>query len=267
MRKLTQKEGIKLLDDIEYLFGLEKFNGCINEIKKIKNELNGSKDFVALNNSFRVLQTTFAVEYSKTPHRIRCCDFYKRRINLTLKTNISGLNNVNLDLSWAKMIQQRTKSRIVLLILDKILHKGTKTDEEKGISISYLYLACFDGTYGKNLKEILIFDKLANMKNVKPIKILNMKMHGIKTYFQPIPNSQYLFEGWDNHVRNAVAHSSFWYEKKKKKMIFEDRTAKVTVEKTTDELYDMIVSLSDVDILIFYFNQIFRVNKVIFDLK
>ena len=50
-------------------------------------------------------------------------------------------------------------------------------------------------------------------------------------------------------------------------MIFEDRIAKVTVEKTTDELYDMIVSFSDVDILIFYFNQIFRVNKVIFDLK
>ena len=57
------------------------------------------------------------------------------------------------------------------------------------------------------------------------------------------------------------------YDEKKKKMIFEERKKGVSKEKTLDELLDMIVKLADIDQLVFYYNQIFRVNRCIFDLK
>jgi len=267
MKKLTLAEGNKLLDDIIFLFQKNGMASSAIEVTKIKNELNGTKNYVSLNHSFKVLQTSFIVDYNTSPHRILCSSFFKRRVNRTLKTNTAGLNNIHLDMMWAQMIEYRNKSRMLLFVLDNVLKKGSKTNEDRCVSLSYLYLASIDGVYGKNLKDIVIFDMLANLQAVKSSKIIKMKMNDIETYFQTISGSDCLFDGWDEDVRNAIAHSSFWYDKKKKKMIFEERKKGVTKEKTLNELLDMIIKLADIDQLVFYYNQIFRVNRIIFDLK
>lgn len=267
MKKLTLAEGNKLLDDIVFLFQKNGMTSSAPEVTKIKNELNGTKNYVSLNLSFKVLQTSFIVDYNTSPHRILCSSFFQARVNRTLKTNTIGLNNIYLDFAWAQMIEYRNKSRMLLFTLDNVLKKGSKTNEDGCVSLSYLYLASIDGVYGKNLKDIVIFDKLANLQTVKSSTIISMKMKDIVTHFQTISGSDCLFDGWDEDVRNAIAHSSFWYDKKKKKMIFEERKKGITKEKTLDELLDMIVKLSDIDQLVFYYNQIFRVNRIIFDLK
>lgn len=267
MKKLTLAEGNKFLDDIVFLFKKNGMNDPATQISKIKKELNGEKDYQLLNAHFRVLQTSFVISYNTSTHRTLCSTFYKKRVNRTLKTNVSELNNVNLDISWAKMIQHRLKSRLTLFTLDKILKQGSETDEEKCVSLSYLYLASIDGLYGKNLKDIVIFDKLSNYKPVKFSEINKMKLHKIIEYFEGVSGSNCLFDGWDEDIRNAIAHSSFWYDKQKKKIIFEERKKGVIKEKNLDEIFEMIEKLADIDQLVFYYNQIFRVNKCIFDLK
>jgi len=42
-----------------------------------------------------------------------------------------------------------------------------------------------------------------------------MEIKDIKEYFKGVPKSSCLFEGYNNEIRNAIAHSSFWYNEKK----------------------------------------------------
>lgn len=213
------------------------------------------------------MQTTLLVEYNTTPHRILCGTFYKKRVNLTLKLNVSGLNDVHLDIMWAKMIMYRARARHVLMILDNILKRGSKTEEEKGISLSYLYLASIDGVYGKNLKDILIFDMLANCSKINYKQIERMKLDEIQKYFKKIPDSDCLFDGWDEDIRNAIAHSSFWYDAQNSKFIYEERRKNHIKTKTSQEILEMLAKLADLDELVLLYNQVFRINKIIMDLK
>ena len=118
MGKLTSPQGNAILDQSIQLFNKFNFTKSSNEVVGIKNELNGTKNFGILNSTFKVLQTTFIVEYNTTTHRTLCSTFFKKRVNLTTKFNTAGLNNIHLDMAWAKMIEYRVKSRNVLFILD-----------------------------------------------------------------------------------------------------------------------------------------------------
>ena len=189
----------------------------------------------------------------------------KKRVERMINT--TGLSNIRLDRMWGKMIGHRAKSRSVLFKLDKILRDGSETEEEKSISISYLYLASIDGVYGKNLKDVVIFDILSKGNEVNYQQVERMKLNEIEKYFEKIKGSECLFDGWDEDVRNAIAHSSFWYDEKKGRVVYEERRKNKVKEKTKDQVLKMIEKLSDIDELVFFYNQIFRINKVIFDLK
>jgi len=267
MRKLTLSQGNSILDQCNNLFKKFNFNKSAKSVEEIKKELNGKKDILMLNSIFKVLQTTFIVEFSTTSHRTLCSDFFKRRVNLITKLNTSGLSNFYTDKTSTKMREYRDKARAVLFILDKILRNGAKSEEEKSISISYLYLSNADGVYGKNLKNILIFDMLSKLRTVNYGTIERMKRSKIEQYFQTVKDADCLFDGWNENIRNAIAHSSFWYDSKKSKIIFEDRPKSIVIEKTKDELLEMLNKLTDIDEFVFFYYQIFRINKVLWDLK
>ena len=266
MAKLTLAQAIVRLDQSIKLFSVQNFHDTVIEIKKIKKELQGKKNFVILNNTFRVLQTTFIIEFNTTPHRIQCSDFFKKRYNTVMKTNVKGLNNRTLNRNWLNSMEQRAKARKTILTLDGILIDGMKTDYDKAVGISYDYLAHIDGMYGKDLKDFVIFDMLSKLEPVDFNEIQNMDIKGINDYFKGIPKSSCLFDGYNNEIRNAIAHSSFWYDEKKKKIIFEERKKSRIHEKTIDELFEMKEELSDIEDLVFYYNEILTINKVVSDL-
>lgn len=157
MGKLTLAQAIERLDWSIELFSVQNFHNTVNEIKKMKKELQGKKNNVILDRIFRVLQTTFIVEYNTIPHRIQCSDFFKKRYNTVMKINLKGLNKRTLNRNWLDSMEQRAKTRKVILTLDGILIEGMKSDYDKAVGISYDYLAHIDGMYGKDLKRILSF--------------------------------------------------------------------------------------------------------------
>lgn len=266
MEKLTLAQAIERLDWSIELFSVQNFHNTVIEIKKMKKELQGKKNRILLDRTFRVLQTTFIVEYNTTLHRIQCSDFFKRRFNAVMKINLKGLNNRTLNRNWLNSMEQRAKARKVILTLDGILIDSIKTDYDKAVGISYDYLAHIDGMYGKDLKDFIIFDMLSKLEPVDFNKIKEMDMKDIKDYFKGIPKSSCLFDGWNDEIRNSIAHSSFWYDEKKKKIIFEERRKNQVHEKTIDELFEMKEKLSDIEDLVFYYNEILTINKVVSDL-
>ena len=265
IKKLTLKECNDTIDQINFLFkDVGKMNRCYDLIVKIKNELNEQKRNDLINVWYKSLQTIYVNEYNNgIAHRIRCSTFYKKRVNKTMKLNLFGYIKAINNRTWNNLINRRMKARDVLLTLDQILDRGTKTIKDEAISVSYLYLASIDGVFGKNLKDILIFDKLSNFEKINFSEIDRMKLNKIKECFDGINDSEYLFEGWDENIRNAIAHSSFWFDKKRKKIFFEDKVAGITKEKTVLELNDLLNKLTNIDILVFYYNQIFRLSHVI----
>jgi len=70
------------------------------------------------------------------------------------------------------------------------------------------------------------------------------------------------FEGWNNHVRNAVGHSTFSFDNTTNSMIYEDRRAQITVRLSEPELIQLVQDLFSIFELILLQNQIFRVNDV-----
>jgi len=204
MGKLTLAQAIERLDWSIELFSVQNFHNTVIEIKKMKKELQGKKNRILLDHTFRVLQTTFIVEYNTTPHRIQCSDFFKRRFNTVMKINLKGLNNRTLNRNWLNSMEQRAKARKVILTLDGILIDGIKTDYDKAVGISYDYLTHIDGMYGKDLKDFVIFDMLSKLEPVDFNTIQKMNMRDIKDYFKGIPKSSCLFEGLNDEIRNCL---------------------------------------------------------------
>jgi len=107
---------------------------------------------------------------------------------------------------------------------------------------------------------------LSKLEPVGFNKIKKMDIKDIQDYFKGISKSSCLFEGYNDEIRNAIAHSSFWYDEKKKKVIFEERRKNRTHEKTIDELFEMKEKLSDIEDLVFCYNEIHTIDKVVSDL-
>lgn len=107
---------------------------------------------------------------------------------------------------------------------------------------------------------------LSKLEPVDFRKIKKMSINDIKDYFKGVPRSSCLFDGYNDEIRNAIAHSSFWYDEKKEKIIFEERRKNHTHEKTIDELFEMKEKLSDIEDVVFCYNEIQTIDKVVSDL-
>jgi len=270
--KLTTKQGFERLELSIKLFAKGGYVRSVKELKLIKKELKTTKDLAILNSTYKVLQTTFIDEFNHiqpkySGYRIQLSSFFKKRVNLTMKINVVGLNNKHTDRQWAKLIKQRSDTRIILQKLDDMLMRGHKTDLDKAIAVSYLYLSIIDGIYGKNLKDVIIWDLLSKINKIDMMKIHKMNLSDIIDYFKGMPKSKILFDGYNANIRNAVAHSSFTFNDKKKIITYEDRRKSRINKVSVDNMVDKIEKFGVLDELVLYYNQIGAVNKIINDLR
>lgn len=272
--KLTEVQGLEHLALVRSLFEKYNYPNCVIQIDIIDNILKTTKDFPMLNSTFKVLQTTFILEYNYQKkkawysHRTMLNKFYRKRIIDTMKNNVVGLNNMHMNKQWAKLIEKRLNARKVMDSLTKMLTKGRVSDFDKAVAVSYLYLAMIDGIYGRNLKDVVLWDILSKGQNVDMEKIRKMRLtgvNGIIAYFDGISGSGILFEGYNEHIRNAIAHSSFTVNKKTMLITFMDRDMKIEI--LYDDLIDDWQKLTNLDEMVFFYNQIEQVNRVISDLK
>lgn len=251
---------IDILEKSKILFNLESFSKPIQQIDIIINELKTTQNLTTINHAFKVLQTSFIVQYNKTSHRKQISNFYSRRFNVVCKTNQVAFSEPVLDRYWAKIIKQRNQSRKNVFALDAILKRGAKSEFDKILSISHIYLSMIDGIYGKNLKDIVLLHTLSQFDIPNLAQMNKMDLKKIKEFFKGIPKSSCLFDGYSDVIRNSIAHSSFRYDEKTKLIHFEDRYHNRIEKKTIHEFLDMAEKLSDIDIMVFYYGEIQVIN-------
>jgi len=92
------------------------------------------------------------------------------------------------------------------------------SEKRKYYGFCFLYLLMIEGLYDENIKILYMFKKAKKGEKVGYDDIREKPLHFFKGKIQPI-----FFEGYNNRIRNAIAHAKFRFDEKTKQMIFWDR--------------------------------------------
>jgi hypothetical protein len=92
-------------------------------------------------------------------------------------------------------------------------------------SICFMYLVLVEGVYDENIRILYTFRKATDGVSKDYESIKEADIRDFKTALDPV-----FFEGYNDRVRNAIAHAKFNYDDASKRMIFKDRATKARSE-------------------------------------
>lgn len=128
-----------------------------------------------------------------------------------------------------------------------LLRKDLPTDQ-KLVGLSHEYATKVEGIYKADIRLCYILSKYSIGEPINYKKVAKTGINKIKGYFKEKFNNVCLFEGWNNHIRNAEAHASFYYDDKKEVMLYEDnyKNSRWKKELSYEELFDLSQKLMNV---------------------
>jgi hypothetical protein len=92
-------------------------------------------------------------------------------------------------------------------------------------SICFMYLIFVEGVFDENIRLLYTFCKAADGVSIDYETIKEADIRDFKKNLDPI-----FFEGYDDHIRNAIAHAKFNYDDTSKIMSFRDRATRARPE-------------------------------------
>jgi len=92
------------------------------------------------------------------------------------------------------------------------------SDKRRYYGFCFLYLLMIEGLYDENIKILYIFKKALSGEKVDYEDIQEKPLWDFKNEIEPV-----FFEGYNNRIRNAIAHAKFRFEDRTGKMAFRDR--------------------------------------------
>ena len=157
-------------------------------------------------------------------HRFDCFKLFYELSGQAITKNLPAFEEIVL-LQSDEILEQRN---IALKNWSTLLSMVTKKDannDQKTVAMSFLYLAKFEGFFEEDIKIGYSWLLLAEQKQVIMKKINNMKVSDIQNYFKSHNLSTSVFDGWNNHLRNSIAHLSFRYIPDEQIIEYEDKPA------------------------------------------
>lgn len=95
------------------------------------------------------------------------------------------------------------------------------SEKRRYYGLCFMYLISIEGLYDENIRILYIFRKAAEGVDVDYELIQEKKLWFTKSELEPV-----FFEGYNNRIRNAIAHARFRFDDTKNKMIFKDIATK-----------------------------------------
>lgn len=130
-------------------------------------------------------------------------------------------------------------------LLRSISHEK-QNNKERFVGLSQEYASKIEGLYKIDLRICYLISKFAMNNKSSWKKIMNTNTSEIKNYYNEKFDDTSLFEGWNNHIRNAVAHSSYYYDDDNMTMTYEDSQVSWKKELSYNELLEMSQKLMNV---------------------
>lgn len=95
------------------------------------------------------------------------------------------------------------------------------SEKRRYYGLCFMYLISVEGLYDENIRILYIFKKATNGVAVDYETIQEQRLWSLKKELEPV-----FFEGYNNRLRNAIAHARFRFDDAKGKMIFDDIATK-----------------------------------------
>lgn len=267
----TDEDLLSILAQISSIFSQFDLPDCKSIIDDIKGELENGKlavkiDKTSINTKYKALQTKFVQEFSSTPHRTNVISILQHSMNETISKNNVEMQHVFNEPNVVEIINRRANAYRVLSIFRQVIWNGAKTDEEKMIGLSYVYMNLVDGIFRNALRICYIWEQLSRKEQVNTTTISDIDVYSIYKYFNGNRLPMHYFDGWNGYARNAIAHTTFHYDSSTNETVYEDLIANKIVRLSLVQLIDMCTKLWDVFGAIFLFTQFTRINDVCFTL-
>lgn len=264
-----QETNSKLLSNLDmYSSNLTKYNmpksaQIVDEVNTYIVKMNeASLNKILINSKIKDLQTLTTQEFGITLHRKKVFSKILTTMSDALTINSTESKHI-LDSSG---IRELTGNRITTLryskILASIITKGATNTEEKFVGYCYDYMAIVDGVYRNSIRACYMWEQLSRNEQVDTCKVPNIKINEIRDYFKDKSRSDVYFEGLNNVIRNAVAHSTFAFDSNLQKMKFEDKIARRTEMISLQEILELREKMMNVFEANFFVNQIFAITDI-----
>jgi hypothetical protein len=242
--------------------GLELSAGIVKEIQAAVLAHSDLQSRVTL---FKRLQIA-TEEFATTPYRKRCFDYVSRISRAGMHKNPEGVRAAVNYPHFAEIQKERTSAFTVLSRLSTILEKGASNSYESILGLSFSYANIVDGVYKRSVQDCYVIDELSDMRTVDLNNVQHYGVGKILQEYNEKGKDTTIFEGWDDVVRNAVAHVRIEFDEASDKMTYIDKIATRTRASVYafNELQEKYNKLFDVFSLVLIRNQMWRISDMIF---
>lgn len=119
------------------------------------------------------------------------------------------------------------------------------SEKRRYYGLCFMYLILIEGIYDEDIRMLYILRKAAKSVDINYETIKEKDLWSFKSELEPT-----FFEGYNNRIRNAIAHARFRFDNAKGQMIFNDKATKFQPEYNEDlslrefgiKYYDKILS-------------------------
>lgn len=265
----TEEELIQAIENAIGIFRLFELpesaasvsNFILPEVKKAQ------IDYDMINQTYKNLQTLTRFEFGKKEdHRRRAIAYLYKRVTVSIQANYSDVRAVHNTQEVADNILNRVNASKVLRRLNKILIKGSEDEEDRLTGLSIAYANAVEGVYKRSIQDCYMWELLASKKHVKSSVVPTMDIKMIMDYYNTTHTEITVFEGYDSTVRNAVGHSTFYFDPNEKKMKYEDKISGNVKLLSFDELYSLYRKIENIYQMVIINTHVLRLSDICLEL-
>ena len=136
-------------------------------------------------------------------------------------------------------------------VYQALIAPNNQTEKRKYYALCFIYLILIEGLFDENIRILYSIEKAIAGEEVDYEKIRERSLGELKGDLAPV-----LFEGYNNRLRNAIAHAKFSYDEHTEKMTFRDRRNRVQPE------YCEVLSIKE--FIELYFGKADSVSRLIY---
>lgn len=228
---MTLESKLELLQMMANFCGKQKMFETKTSILTIREILENTSKKLLLKKEFENLTMVYDKEFPRLTQRYEPHDSYSTRCYEYINQIVKKLFCCKQEL----LIENLTQSMILFEQKAEAGKKWTKPLEvatrspPKDLVDVYVvfnssYLNSVEGLYKENLKMLYVWKKFCKNNKITIESINGLTVSNLKEKFcnKDDFKSDVLFEGYNRHIRNAIAHTTFFYDEKNNMMEYKD---------------------------------------------
>lgn len=224
-RKLTRSQASQNLAGLVSGFQAAQMVNTARELNSLSKMLQTATSFAQLRPQLKRLLQQFERDW-RAPERDyklymalrRCTNFYlQRKAKQYAFTRYVG--------TFERHLEARRKAEDTIRKMIEFA-RASSTEEEKVIWMSLVYVLAVEGVFDQSVRMLYV---LVNYAETRTLVILrrthDQTLWDIKRNLERLLGNRRtkpIFEGWQNHLRNSIAHANFSFDSSQSKMVFRD---------------------------------------------